>query len=84
MTQSLDYDAKTEELLAPHSDRFVLFPIKYESIWKAYKNQMACFWTAEEIDLSKDLNDWENKMSENERHFIKYVLAFLLEVMGLY
>lgn len=83
MTQSFSYDGKNEELLAPHDDRFVLFPIKYESIWKAYKNQMACFWTAEEIDLSKDLNDWEDKMTENERHFIKYVLAFFAGSDGI-
>ena len=68
------YNPENEELLKKNSNRFVLFPIKYEKIWSAYKTQMACFWTAEEIDLSKDLNDWEHNMTENERHFIKYVL----------
>lgn len=77
------YNPKNEELLKKHSDRYVLFPIKYEKIWSAYKTQMACFWTAEEIDLSKDLNDWEHNMTANERHFIKYVLAFFAGSDGI-
>ena len=77
------YNPENEELLKKNSNRFVLFPIKYEKIWSAYKTQMACFWTAEEIDLSKDLNDWEHNMTENERHFIKYVLAFFAGSDGI-
>lgn len=62
--------------------RFVLFPIKYQSIWKAYKEEEASFWTAEEIDLTQDLNDWA-KLSDNEKHFISYVLAFFAASDGI-
>ena len=63
-------------------NRYVLFPIKYPKIWEAYKQQVACFWTAEEIDLTKDLNDWE-KLNKNEKHFIKNVLAFFAGSDGI-
>lgn len=65
-----------------NSSRFVLFPIKYNSIWKAYKDAEASFWTAEEIDLSSDLDDW-NSLSNNERFFISYVLAFFAASDGI-
>lgn len=71
-----------EELLTETNNRFVLFPIKYKTIWDMYKKAEAAFWTAEEIDLSKDWNDWE-KLSENERHFIKHVLAFFAGSDGI-
>ncbi len=64
------------------ASRYVLFPIKYDKVWKAYKNALSTFWTAEEIDLSKDLNDW-NTLNENERHFIKSVLAFFAGSDGI-
>jgi ribonucleoside-diphosphate reductase beta chain len=64
----------------PH--RFVLFPIKHAEIWKMYKKAEASFWTAEEIDLGADLADWE-KLSENEQHFIKHVLAFFAASDGI-
>ena len=51
---------KDEPMLMPSNDRFVMFPIQHDDIWEAYKQHMACFWTAEEIDLSDDLRDWEN------------------------
>ena len=72
----------TEPLLTEDDDRFVMFPIKDESIWKMYKKQMDCFWRAEEIDLSKDLGDWE-KLSIDEKHFIKMVLAFFAASDGI-
>lgn len=62
--------------------RFVLFPIKYQQLWKAYKDAEASFWTAEEIDLTQDLTDW-NKLSDNEKHFISYVLAFFAASDGI-
>ena len=71
-----------ELLLRDNPNRFVLFPIKYPEIWKAYKNHKACFWTAEEIDLSKDLTDW-NKLNDDERHFIKNILAFFAGSDGI-
>ncbi len=74
-----DYDCKlrpeVEPILQENPHRFVLMPIKYNEIWEMYKKQVASFWTAEEIDLFQDLFDWE-KLNDNERHFIKYVLAF--------
>ena len=64
-----------ESILTEVSNRFVLFPIKYQSIWNMYKKAESAFWTAEEIDMSKDANDWE-KLTDTERHFIKNILAF--------
>lgn len=64
-------------------NRFVLFPIKYDQIWKFYKRAVASFWVAEEIDLTDDINDWNQKLNDNERHFIKYVLAFFAASDGI-
>lgn len=73
----------TEPLLAENKDRFVLFPIKQKDIWDMYKKAEASFWTAEEIDLASDLTDWANKLNDNERHFIKHVLAFFAASDGI-
>ena len=73
---------KEEPILLENPNRFVLFPIKHKNIWDAYKNQKACFWTAEEIDLSRDLNDW-NKLTDNEHFFIKNILAFFAGSDGI-
>lgn len=64
-----------EEILKETPGRYVLFPIKYNKIWEMYKVAKSAFWTAEEVDLGKDMDDWE-KLSDNERYFIKNVLAF--------
>lgn len=74
--------AADEPMLLPSNDRFVLFPIEHDDIWKAYKDQAACFWTAEELDLEKDKDDWE-KLSANEQHFVKHVLAFFAASDGI-
>lgn len=71
-----------EPLLTEDDNRFVMFPIQDDSIWKMYKKQMDCFWRAEEIDLSKDLEHWNN-LTDNERHFIKMVLAFFAASDGI-
>lgn len=76
-------NAKFEPILAENDGRFVLFPIEHDDIWKYYKDNEACFWTAEEIDLSADLNDWNNKLNDNERFFIKHVLAFFAASDGI-
>ncbi|MCX8212514.1 MAG: ribonucleoside-diphosphate reductase beta chain [Neolewinella sp.] len=76
-------NAKLEPILAENDGRFVLFPIEHDDIWKYYKDNEACFWTAEEVDLSADLNDWNNKLNDNERHFIKHVLAFFAASDGI-
>lgn len=72
-----------EPLLMENKNRFVLFPIKHDDIWQWYKKSEASFWTAEEIDLQQDLSDWENKLNDNERYFIKHVLAFFAASDGI-
>ena len=72
-----------EPLLQDNPNRFVLFPIEHDDIWAFYKKAEASFWTAEEIDLHQDLSDWENKLNDNERHFIKHVLAFFAASDGI-
>jgi len=71
------------DFTAPNEDRFVIFPIKYPEIWEMYKKAVASFWTVEEIDLSMDLNDWNNKLNDNERYFISRVLAFFAASDGI-
>ena len=72
-----------EPILREDNSRFVLFPIKHHDIWSFYKKAEASFWTAEEIDLQADLNDWENKLNDDERYFIKHVLAFFAASDGI-
>ncbi|KAJ2553287.1 Ribonucleotide-diphosphate reductase (RNR), small subunit [Coemansia sp. RSA 1933] len=72
-----------EPILRPNPDRFVMFPIKYHEIWEMYKKHEASFWTAEEIDLSQDMGHWDNRLNDNERHFIKHVLAFFAASDGI-
>ena len=72
----------SEPILEENPNRFVLFPIKHNDIWEWYKKSEANFWTAEEIDLSADLTDWE-KLKDDEKHFIKHVLAFFAASDGI-
>ncbi|KAJ4490580.1 ribonucleotide reductase small subunit [Lentinula aciculospora] len=72
-----------EPLLQESRRRFVLFPIQYHEIWQMYKKAEASFWTAEEMDLSKDLHDWNNRLNNNERFFISRVLAFFAASDGI-
>ena len=72
-----------EPLLKENPNRFVIFPIQHDDIWQFYKKSEACFWTAEEIDLQQDLYDWQNKLNDDERHFIKHVLAFFAASDGI-
>ncbi|MEO9482348.1 MAG: ribonucleoside-diphosphate reductase small subunit [Ekhidna sp.] len=72
-----------EPILKENKDRFVLFPIQHNDIWEFYKKAEASFWTAEEIDLSQDLKDWNNTMTDDEKHFIKHVLAFFAASDGI-
>ena len=73
----------TEPILAENPDRFVLFPIKHDTIWDWYKKSVASFWTVEEVDLSQDMVDWETKLTDNDRNFIKHVLAFFAASDGI-
>ncbi|KAK0457813.1 ribonucleotide reductase small subunit [Desarmillaria tabescens] len=79
----VDLPESEEPLLKETKSRFVLFPIQYHEIWQMYKKHEASFWTAEEMDLSKDLHDWNNRMNDNERHFISHVLAFFAASDGI-
>lgn len=77
-----DNDKVKESLLAEENKRWVIFPIKEKDIWKMYKKAVSSFWTPEEIDLSKDLDDY-NSLSDNERYFINNVLAFFAASDGI-
>jgi len=72
-----------EPILKENNTRFVLFPIEHHDIWEAYKTQQAMIWTAEEIDFQQDIHDWENKLTDDERYFIKHVLAFFAASDGI-
>ena len=72
-----------EPILSENKDRFVIFPIQHDDIWQYYKKSEASFWTAEEIDLQYDLVDWSQKLNEDEKHFIKHVLAFFAASDGI-
>ena len=73
----------TEPILQENKDRFVIFPIQHHDIWEWYKKSEANFWTAEEIDLHQDLTDWKNKLNDDERYFIKHILAFFAASDGI-
>jgi ribonucleoside-diphosphate reductase subunit M2 len=72
----------SEPLLTPNDDRFVMFPIQYDDIWRMYKKQVDCFWRAEEIDLTKDAKDWSS-LTEEERAFVSSILAFFASSDGI-
>jgi ribonucleotide reductase beta subunit family protein with ferritin-like domain len=71
-----------ETILTELPSRFVKFPIRHLDVWSMYKKAVSAFWTAEEVDLTKDANDWA-ALSENERHFVKHVLAFFAGSDGI-
>ena len=74
---------RTEKILEENKKRFTVFPIQHDDLWQAYKNAEASFWTADEVDLSADLDHWENKLNANERNFIENVLAFFAASDGI-
>ncbi|RPB05518.1 hypothetical protein L873DRAFT_1785693 [Choiromyces venosus 120613-1] len=80
VTESEEMD---EPILTENKHRFVLFPIKYHEIWQMYKKAEASFWVAEEIDLSKDMHDWSDRLNDDERFFISHVLAFFAASDGI-
>jgi len=84
LKKELSKDIAVEEpILKENPNRFVLFPIQHSDIWEMYKKQEASIWTAEELDLSNDLHDWVNKLNEDERYFIKHILAFFAASDGI-
>lgn len=72
-----------EPILTENPNRFVIFPIQHHDLWDFYKKSEASFWTAEEIDLAADLTDWRTKLNDDERYFIKNVLAFFAASDGI-
>ena len=72
-----------EPILEKNDGRFVIFPIQHHDIWEWYKKSEASFWTAEEIDLHQDLTDWTSKLNDDERYFIKHILAFFAASDGI-
>ncbi|XP_065197486.1 ribonucleoside-diphosphate reductase subunit M2 B-like isoform X2 [Sycon ciliatum] len=81
-TEEPEFREEDEPLLRENPNRFVVFPIQYHDIWQFYKKAEASFWTAEEVDLSKDLGDW-NKLKDDERYFLSHVLAFFAASDGI-
>jgi ribonucleoside-diphosphate reductase beta chain len=75
--------AAIEPILQKNENRFVIFPIQHHDIWEWYKKMEASFWTAEEIDLHQDLTDWNSKLNEDEKYFIKHILAFFAASDGI-
>jgi ribonucleoside-diphosphate reductase subunit M2 len=75
-------NSRKEMLLTENENRYVMFPIVDDDIWKMYKKQMDCFWRAEEIDLSKDIKHWPT-LTDNEQYFIKHILAFFAASDGI-
>jgi len=73
---------QNEPILSPNDNRFVVFPIEYPDIWEMYKKQVDCFWRAEEIDLSKDVDHW-NTLTPDEKHFLSFILAFFAASDGI-
>jgi ribonucleoside-diphosphate reductase subunit M2 len=71
-----------EPLLAPDDNRFVMFPIKHDDVWKMYQKQVDCFWRPEEIDLTKDVSHWES-LNQEERYFLSMILAFFAASDGI-
>lgn len=82
MASKRTMEEKIEPLLQENENRFVIMPICYPAIWEMYKKAVASFWTVEEVDLSRDKSDWNN-LSENEKHFVSYVLAFFAASDGI-
>jgi ribonucleoside-diphosphate reductase subunit M2 len=71
-----------DPILKEDESRLTMFPLQYDDIWEMYKKQVDCFWRAEEIDLSKDTASW-NKMTDEEKYFIKHILAFFAASDGI-
>uniref|UniRef100_A0A2P2LGV5 Ribonucleoside-diphosphate reductase small chain n=1 Tax=Rhizophora mucronata TaxID=61149 RepID=A0A2P2LGV5_RHIMU len=77
-----DNQEEEEPILKEQNQRFCMFPIRYHQLWEMYKKAEASFWTAEEVDLSQDVQQWE-ALSESEKYFISHVLAFFAASDGI-
>ena len=76
-------DDEGESLLEENKDRFVLFPIEHNDIWEFYRHAVANFWVPEEVNFSDDIVHWQERLNDNERHFIKHILAFFAASDGI-
>lgn len=79
----MNKEFSSDPLLVSDESRFVMFPIQHNDIWNMYKKHVDCFWRAEEIDLSKDTIQWNEKLNNDERHFISLILAFFAASDGI-
>lgn len=70
-------------LFKESTDRYCMFPILDENIWSMYKKMLSCFWTIDEVDFTGDVTDFEEKLSDNDRHFVKMILAFFASSDGI-
>lgn len=77
-----EYIEDAEPMLLPVMSRFTVFPIEHENLWALYKKAQMSNWTAEEVDVASDMEDWKN-LSDNERHFVKHILAFFAGSDGI-
>lgn len=82
-TDFVDNEIKREPILSTTSSRYTVYPIKYPEVWKNYKDQLKINWVIEEVDLSKDIDHWEHKLSTNDKKFIMHVLAFFAAADGI-
>lgn len=76
-------EIKLEPILSLSNQRYTVYPIYYPTVWKNYKDQIKLYWVVEEVDLAKDLHDWEHRLSDNDRLFIMHVLAFFAAFDGI-
>ena len=76
-------EQRVEPILQENPNRFVIFPLQHNDIWQFYKDSVATFWVAEEIDLAQDIITWQEGLTDDERHFIKHVLAFFAASDGI-
>ena len=81
-TEFQEYINNAEPILLPTLKRFTVFPIEYVNLWSLYKKAQMSNWTAEEVDVSNDMEGWKS-LSDNEKHFIKYILAFFAGSDGI-
>ena len=79
----LSEDIKLEPILSTTSSRYTVYPIQYQNVWQNYKDQEKINWVVEEVDLSKDVAQWETMLNKNDRFFIMHVLAFFAAADGI-
>eukprot|EP00854_Cymbomonas_tetramitiformis_P000785 gene785-1256_t len=83
MSETSQQTEEPELLCDPDCGRHVLFPIKHDDLFEFYKVHLACFWTVEEVDLNEDIAHWRDRLTESERRFVSYVLAFFAASDGV-